>query len=222
MAKAAILCANSSALGDTGHTTGVSLLEIAPIVYELERAEHRVDIFSPRGGAVPLDPNSLDFSDPIARDYYERKPFVERLAASRKLNDLDNSYQALLVCGGWGCIREFTTELTIGEQVAHARIPIMAFVGYGTSLLLQPALMEIFKGCKVTAPSPKEDNDVGFKKFWPIILSEELHRSGYELAFAKPWSRHIIESSRVITAQNIFSAQALGETVVRHLSAGVN
>lgn len=220
MAKTAILCSNSSALGDTGHKTGVSLLELAPIVYELERAEHSVDLFSPRGGAIPLDPNSLDFSNPIVRDYYERKPFLHRLETSRPLEQLDNSYRALIVCGGMGCIAEFTKESYIGAHVAAVNIPLLGFAVYGTSLLLQPALKEMFQGYKITAPSPKEDHDVGFKKFWPLILSEELHRSGYELAFSKPWSRHIMSSRRLITAQNTFSAQALGETIVRYLSTG--
>lgn len=220
MAKIAILCSNLSNLGETDHKTGVSLLELAPIVYELERAEHRVEILSPLGGVIPIDPNTIDLSHNIVRDYYERKTFLHRLEASLPLAQLDSQYVALVVCGGWGCIPEFTADHTLGEVIVGANVPLMAFLAHGTSLLMQPSLKNAFHGFKVTAPAPKEDHDVGFKKFWPLIVSEELHRSGYELTFAKPWSRHIMDSGRLITAQNVFSAQALGEALVRRLNAG--
>ncbi len=218
MAKTAILCSYNSQLGETGHKTGVSLLEIAPIVYELERAGNHVDLFSAEGQTIPLDPSSLDFSNPIARDYFERATFLQKLETPKPLSALTSEYRALVVCGGWGCIPEFSRVWSLGEIIAKSDVAVLAAAGYGTSILLQPALKKMFHGFKVTSPAPKEDHDVGFKKFWSFMVSEELHREGYELSFAKPWSRHVMVSDRLITAQNIFSAQALGETVARQLS----
>ena len=83
MAKTAVICTNNERLGSTGHLTGVHLVELCHIVFELERAEHTVDICSLSGGNIPIDPNTLDMSDPIVRDYYERYSSLHRLEHSR-------------------------------------------------------------------------------------------------------------------------------------------
>lgn len=221
MAKIALLCSNSSILGKSGHKTGVSLLELAPIVYELERAGHRVELISPSGGIIPIDPGSVDFSNPIVRDYHERKTFLQRLEDSIAMRDVKGDWDAFVACGGWSCIGEFVTNDDIGEFAINHPFKHYALLGYATSLLLQPAFAQKFAQKKITAPMPTEDQDIGASSIWPLVLSTELKSKGYEIVFSKTWARHTIDSGILLTGQNVFSAQALGELLVKNLNAGV-
>ncbi|MCC6138536.1 MAG: hypothetical protein IT287_07875 [Bdellovibrionaceae bacterium] len=218
MAKIAVLCSNHSLLGNTGHKTGVSLYEVSRIAYELEKADHRVDFISPSGGAIPIDPTTVDFSDPISRDYYERQTFLQRLNDSPALESVVNTdYSAVIIAGGWGCIEEYWNNLEIGKTLTQLKYKHLVFAGYGAYLLLQPELIKKYKGLRLTVSSPKEDEDIGFKTFWPQVTSQKLQDAGYETVFSAPWSRHIIDSGEVLSAQNVFSAQAVCELLVNKL-----
>lgn len=220
MAKIAVLLSNTSSLGKSNHKTGISLLEIAPIVYELERADHRVEFISITGGAVPIDLATIDFSNPIVRDYYERKTFLQRLEDSIQLENMKRDFDALVACGGWNCIGEFIYLHRISEIIVANNFKHIALLGYATSLLLQPLLMRKYAGTKITGPSPQEDQDIGFASFYKESIPRDLTAAGYQITFSKPWSRHIIDSGELLTGQNVQSAQALGELLVKKLNAG--
>lgn len=218
MAHVAILCSNNSVLGRTDYKTGNSFVEISYIVCALEQAGHRVDLMSPNGGEIPIDPNTIDFSDPIVRDYYERQTFLYRLKHSAPIKELFNkAYSAVVVCGGWGCVGEFINNKEVGDKIVQAETPNLVVIGYGAALLLHPAMVEKFKNYKITGPSKQEDEDIGFHSFWTLSLSEELRRVGYNFVFASPWSAHTIDSGVLLSAQNVFSVQMVGGQLIEKL-----
>lgn len=222
MANIAVLCSNNSILGESGHRTGVSLLELAPVVYELERAGHVVELMSPHGGGLVLDPGTLDLSNPIVRDYYERVPFLQRLQNTSPLEDLSQKdYVALVACGGWNCIKDFYLEKATGSHIAAASLRYLAVVGYAQCLLLHEDLQKKFSKEKISGPIDGEDRDIGFQHFWNLSLSKALPAAGYTYVSSQPWMRHTVESNALITGQNAFSAQAVGEVLVKKLNAGV-
>lgn len=219
MAKIAVLCSNHSLLGNTGHRTGVSLYEVSRVAYELEKANYRFDFVSPNGGEIPIDPNTVDFSDAISRDYYERKTFLEKLQSSLPLEALSKgSYAAVVVCGGWGCVDEYLNNQRISAALLETSFQNLVFIGYGAYLLLQPALTEKFSGSRITVPSLQEEDDIGFQNFWPQKpLWQSLKEAGFETVFSAPWTRHILDAGILLSAQNVFSAQAVSELLVNKL-----
>lgn len=222
MANIAVLCSNNSFLGDSVHKTGVSMLELAPVVYEIERAKHSVDLYSPLGGALPLDPGSIDLSNPIVRDYYKRLPFLQRLQTTSTLENIGSKeYAALIACGGWSCLADFYKLSQVGKQLAQTKVKYFAFVGYTQCLLLNEDIKQKFLKEKITAPLEVEDQDVGFQKFWKITLSQELQAAGYVNVSSRAWQPHVVESNGLITGQNAFSAQAVAEKLIKQISSGV-
>lgn len=222
MAHVAIVCSNNSKLGETGHITGSSLIEIAHVVFELEQAHHRFDFLSPLGGEIPLDPNTIDFSDPIARDYYERKTFLDRLQNSLPIDQmLQKHYSAVIVCGGWGCVQDFLGNQKVERALLeHWPHRVIGFVGHATCILLGAEFIRNCQGLKITAPSQREDTDVGFDSVWPLNLDSELTAAKYTVTNSLPWVRNVVVAGSLVTGQNSFSAQAVGESIVKELNRG--
>lgn len=214
---------NHRQLGTTGKTTGYDLLHITHALYELERTNHEVVFTSPLGGACFMDENTRDIHDPLNRDYLGRASFVERLNNTKRPQDLvGDEFSGILFIGGHGCLWDFRDSgefQRLALEILKAK-GFIASIGHGATALLDIKLENresIVKGRNLTASTNAEDEAVGLLGGLPFSLENELKQRGANYLGASLWQRHCIVDDVLITGQNLASARAVGEAMVKHL-----
>jgi putative intracellular protease/amidase len=197
-----------------------------------EEAGYRMDIASPSGGKIPIDPESLlmtELGDALGlkgdlAKRYEDKVFMNLLENTLKVSDVDASaYDAIYMTGGHGVMFDFPHSQPLADLTAkfYESGKIVSAVCHGPCGLLEVNLSNgepLVKGKDVTGFSwtgeviAKRDHAV------PFSLEEELKKRGGKYSKALiPFKSHVIEDGLLITGQNPGSAHAVGQAVVRKL-----
>lgn len=224
-----IIVTNVSDYDKVGYRTGLWLGELTHFWDVLERAGFEMDIASPRGGYVPIDPESLAHAalkDGDTDKRYEDRIFMDRLKTSLKIADLDPAaYDAIYFTGGHGVSYDFPTTPELASLTARMweAGKVVSAVCHGPAGLLEVKLGNgnyLIAGKNVTGFSWHEEVKVGRDHAVPFNLEEELQKRG--ATYTKAWlafNAHIVEDGRLITGQNPGSAKGVGEAVVKQLTA---
>ncbi|WP_291914918.1 hypothetical protein [Chitinophaga sp. CB10] len=87
----------------SGLATGLWLSELTHIYHKAKEKNWDITIASPKGGKVPIDPESLKplVLDKISKDYYEDPKFMDELNHSKSLHEVINeSFDCVYLAGG--------------------------------------------------------------------------------------------------------------------------
>ena len=120
--RALIVCTNHAVL-DVGKPTGVFASEMTAPYYVFRDAGLHVDIASPAGGTVPVDPMSLK---PVIRSPFDDRFLADdelraKVTDSLAVGDLDiTDYDVVYLAGGWGAAFDFGTSEALAAQVTRA------------------------------------------------------------------------------------------------------
>ncbi|MER7205562.1 type 1 glutamine amidotransferase domain-containing protein [Streptosporangium sp. NPDC020072] len=210
-----------------GMRTGLWLGELTHFWDHAERAGFSLDIASPSGGTIPIDPESLAH-DVLAelgteRRYRDRR-FMNLLDDTRKVADVDvEDYDAIYLTGGHGVMFDFPRSDDLESLVArfHESGRVVSAVCHGPCGLLNVTLSNgepLVRDRDVTGFSWPEEEAAGRDDAVPYSLQEELKRLGAHYSVAgRPFEAHVVEDDRLITGQNPGSARGVAEAVVRRL-----
>lgn len=225
-----IVVTNVGEYEKVGMRTGLWLGELTHFWDVAERAGFSMDIASPKGGMIPLDPESLahDVLAELGTDKrYEDRRFMNLLENTRKLSETDlGDYDAIYLTGGHGVMFDFPTSADLEELMArfYEAGKVVSTVCHGATGLLNVKLSNgepLVKGKQVTGFSWPEEELAHRAQAVPYNLQEELKKLGARYSTAgKPFEPYIVEDDRLITGQNPASARAVAEAVVERLSAG--
>ncbi|MEZ5298861.1 MAG: hypothetical protein R2697_22045 [Ilumatobacteraceae bacterium] len=121
--KRALVIATNHGRLDIGTPTGVFASELTVPYYAFLDAGMRVDVASPLGGDIPVDPKSL--KPPIRTSADDRlladDDLQEALADSLAIGDLDmDQYDIVYLAGGWGAAFDLGTSDDVGRQISAA------------------------------------------------------------------------------------------------------
>jgi putative intracellular protease/amidase len=214
-----------------GYRTGLWLGELTHFLDVAEEAGFRVDVASPRGGYVPIDPESLMLQElghavglggPVHKRYEDRA-FMDRLVNTMTVADADPSvYDAIYMTGGHGVCFDFPKSTELAELTARfwESGKVVSAVCHGPAGLLEVKVggEYLITGKDVTGFSQTEEELAKREQAVPYILEEELKKRGAKYGkSAIPFKSHVVEDGRLITGQNPASAAAVGEAVVRAL-----
>lgn len=213
-----------------GFRTGLWLGELTHFTDVLEPAGFSVDVASPHGGQVPLDPESLAHGvlaqgETLRR--YEDRAYMDRLDRSLRLSDVDPSgYDAIYLAGGHGTMFDFPDSPDLQRLVAgfHDGGKFVSAVCHGPAGLLNVRLADgtlLLAGKKVTGFSWNEEVKVQRHEAVPYNLERELQDRGAE--YSQAWfafGSHVAEDGRLITGQNPASAKGVAEALLKRLQAG--
>jgi putative intracellular protease/amidase len=204
--------------------TGVWLGEAVHFVEKVEKAGFEVDYVSPEGGYTPIDPHSLSQAQPIDWDWYQDKPFMSRLGATRKPSEVRaEDYAAIYFVGGHGVIWDFpdNEELQALSRKIYEDGGIVSSVCHGAAALLNIKLSDgtlLVKGRQVTGFSNEEEKLAELDQFVPYLTEDELTKRGATYRKAdRPWATYAIEDGRLVTGQNPASGGAVADLVIRQL-----
>jgi putative intracellular protease/amidase len=211
--KALCIATNHGVL-DIGVATGVFASELTVPYYGFRDAGMRVDVASPLGGIIPVDPLSLKqelrtpSDDRLLGDPIFRRQFSNSLAIA----DVDfTAYDIVYFAGGWGASYDFAQTPLLGQRVseAYAAERVIGGICHGPLGLLggrTPAGESIVKGRRVTAVTDRQVQQLGIE-ITPLHPETELRRAGAlfesETHPARDFfANHFVADGDLITGQN--------------------
>jgi putative intracellular protease/amidase len=235
----ALCIATNHGVLDIGVPTGVFGSELTVPYYVFLDAGMRVDLASPLGGIVPVEP--LSMKEPIRTPQDDRmledEEFRRRLMRSLSIADLDfTAYDIIYFAGGWGAAFDLGQSETLGRKVseAYAAGRVIGGICHGPLGLLRARRPDgelIVKGRRLTAVTDKQVHELGVE-ITPLHPETALRQAGalFESqthSVRDFFANHFVADGDLITGQNqnagpmvarlmmqrVLAKQAVGEAV---------
>jgi hypothetical protein len=123
--RALLIATNHAVLGSTGQPTGVYAEELTTPYYAFLDAGLEVDIASPKGGRVPVDPLSLWYSLRSVDDdrYLVDLELQSKMEGSLAIGGIEDMgvYDVVFSAGGWGASFDLGHSADVARQVKRLR-----------------------------------------------------------------------------------------------------
>lgn len=214
-------------LGATGRQTGMWLEEFLVPYYEFVDAGVHVRLASPNGGAVPIDPASIQAIEQaeIFRRFTNDSALRGRLASAECLDRIHaREVDAVLYPGGHGPLFDLRTDansIRLIESCFRQGKPIGTICHAGCALLetKNDAGDPLVKGRNVTAFSDSEETAIQLEKAVPYLVESELKRLGANYSKADDWQAHTVQDGLLITGQNPASSGAVAKAIIAAITA---
>ncbi|MET8330343.1 type 1 glutamine amidotransferase domain-containing protein [Streptomyces sp. NPDC005181] len=227
--KILVIVTNVDEYEKVGMRTGLWLGELTHFWDVAEPSGFAMDIASPSGGKVPLDPESLSHDVLTELDTgkrYGNRRFMNLLEDTKKISEVNiEDYDAIYLTGGHGVMFDFPQSEDLESLMAkfYETGRVVSTVCHGATGLLNVTLSNgepLVKGKRVTGFSWPEEELANRAEAVPYNLQDELKKLGAQYSTAdKPFETYVVEEGRLITGQNPGSARAVAEAVVRQLAA---
>lgn len=210
----ALCIATNHGVLDIGVATGVFGSELTVPYYVFLDAGMRVDVASPLGGVIPVDPLSMKelirtpdddrlLGDPVLR---------EKLMHSLPIADLDfTSYDVIYFAGGWGAAFDLGQSEVLGRKVSEAYVAgrVIGGICHGPLGLLKartPTGDLMVKGRRLTAVTDKQIRELGVE-ITPLHPESALRAAGALFegkhhAARDFFANHFVADGDLITGQN--------------------
>jgi putative intracellular protease/amidase len=211
--KALCVATNHGVL-DIGVATGVFASELTVPYYCFLDAGMQVDLASPLGGVIPVDPLSMKEAirtpedDRLLGDEVFRRKLMQSLAIAT----LDfTAYDIVYFAGGWGAAFDLGQSDALGRKVsdAYAASRVIGGICHGPLGLLRgrtPQGDPIVKGRHLTAVTDKQIHEVGIEST-PLHPETALRNAGALFEGKRHPARdffanHFVADGDLITGQN--------------------
>ena len=210
----ALCIATNHGVLDVGVPTGVFGSELTVPYYVFLDAGMRVDVASPAGGVVPVEPLSVKEAIRTAEDDRMLGDDVLRakLTDSLAITDVDfASYDLVYFAGGWGAAFDLGQSEELGRRVsqAYAAGRVLGGICHGPLGLLRarrPDGEPLVKGRRLTAVTDRQVHQLGVS-ITPLHPESALRSAGaaYESKrhpVADFFANHFVVDGDVVTGQN--------------------
>lgn len=175
------------------------------------KAGFELDIASPTGDYVPIDPESLLPGVIVmgqASRYYKDRAFMNRLRSTLRVADVDEGrYDAIYLTGGHGTCFDFPVSRDLAALIArfHEAGKVVSAVCHGPAGLLNVNLSDgtnLIAGKNLTGFSWTEEMLAMRSQVIPFVLEHELKKRGAHFSKAKlPMFKYVVEDGTLITGQ---------------------
>lgn len=215
MAGTRALCiATNHGVLDIGVATGVFASELTVPYYVFLDAGMQVDVASPLGGIIPVDPLSMQelIRTPEDDRLLGDLVFREKLTHSLAIADVDfTTYDIVYFAGGWGAAFDLGQSEELGRKVsdAYAAGRVLGGICHGPLGLLRGRTPDgelIVKGRHLTAVTDKQIRELGIE-ITPLHPETALRPAG-ALFEGKShpvrdfFANHFVADGDLITGQN--------------------
>jgi arylsulfatase A-like enzyme/putative intracellular protease/amidase len=223
--RALVIATNHGTL-DIGKPTGVYASELTVPYYAFLDAGMDVDVASPEGGVVPVDPQSL--RAPLRTEACDRFLADDDLRAkvteSLPIGDLDMAdYDIVYLAGGWGAAFDLGFSEELGRQItaANEHERVIGGVCHGPLGLLKATATDgspLVEGRRVSAVTDKQVRELGIEST-PHHPETELRELGAEFEsetrFRDPLANHWVVDGNLVTGQNQNAAPMVAREMLR-------
>ncbi|MEU6065041.1 type 1 glutamine amidotransferase domain-containing protein [Streptomyces sp. NPDC047082] len=227
--KILIIVTNADEYRKAGLRTGLWLGELTHFWDYAEEHGFAMDIASPSGGKIPLDPESLTrqmLDDEGTGKRYLDRNFMDLLKVTMQVSEATvDDYDAIYLTGGHGVMFDFPQSKDLESLIArfYETGRVVSTVCHGAAGLLNVTLSNgepLVNGMRVTGFSWLEEVLADRADAVPYNVQEELKKLGADYSTAaQPFASYVVEDGRLITGQNPSSARAVAEAVVKQLTA---
>lgn len=227
-AKVAIIVTSHTQMGgDDVDPTGVWLEELTTPYYALRDAGLDVDVFTIKGGTVPVDPRSLAVDDELeasVKRYREDSDAQALFADTPSAEDVVvDHYDVIFLPGGHGTMFDYPESArlkTIVEQTLTSD-KIMASVCHGPAGLttaVSAGGKSLLSGRRVTGFTNSEEDGVGLSDTVPFLLEDRLKEIGAIYESGPDWAAFAVQDGGLITGQNPASAGKVATMILDTLA----
>ncbi len=224
--RRALVVATNHGVLDIGKPTGVFASEMTVPYYAFLDAGMHVDVASPLGGAIPVDPQSL--RPPIRTEADDRflgdDTFRDKVNTSLAIGDLNmGDYDIVFLAGGWGAAFDFAQSEVLGDQVTEANRlgRVIGSVCHGPLGLVNARDTNgelLVDGRRVTGVTDKQVRELGIGST-PKHPETELRRAGgvfeSETRFRDPFANHWVVDGNLVTGQNQNAAPMVAREMLK-------
>ena len=210
----ALCVATNHCVLDIGVATGVFASELTVPYYLFLDAGMQVDVASPLGGVIPVDPMSMKEAIRTPQDdrLVGDAVFRHKLAGSLPITNLDFTvYDIIYFAGGWGAAFDLGQSEELGHKVseAYAAGRVLGGICHGPLGLLRGRTPEgelIVKGRHLTAVTDKQIRELGIE-ITPLHPETALRQAGalFESQTHPKrdfFANHYVADNDLITGQN--------------------
>jgi putative intracellular protease/amidase len=213
-----------------GTRTGVYCSELSVPYYAFGDAGMEVEVASPAGGLIPIDPQSLKPVLRCAADdrLLDDQALRAHLANSPSIGSLDlSAYDAIYLAGGWGAAFDFATsdDLAAALTEAAALGLVIGGVCHGPLGLVNattPDGAPLVEGRRVSAVTDKQVRELKIEST-PFHPETELRQRGarFESAtrFRDPFANHWVVDGNLVTGQNQNAAPMVARLLMEHVAS---
>ncbi|MGH1492491.1 MAG: type 1 glutamine amidotransferase domain-containing protein [Acidimicrobiales bacterium] len=211
--RRALIVATNVGVLDVGEPTGVFASEMTVPYYAFADAGMIVDVASPLGGVIPVDPKSIKPVIRTAEDdrFLADDEFKAKVTASLAIAELDmGDYDLVFLAGGWGAAFDFGFSEALAEKMteANANGLVIGGVCHGPLGLLNATASDgspLVAGRKISAVTNKQVKELGISKT-PHHPERELRKAGAEFEaqtrIRDPLANHWVVDGNLVTGQN--------------------
>lgn len=232
LAGTSALCiATNHGVLDLGVATGVFASELTVPYYAFLDAGMKVDVASPRGGVVPIDPLSMKEAirtpedDRLLGDEDLRGKLMESLPIAA----LDfGAYDLIYFAGGWGAAFDLAQSDDLGERVsaAYAAGRVLGGICHGPLGLLKartPDGEPLVKGRRISAVTDRQIHQLGIE-ITPIHPESALRAAGARFEGKRHplrdfFANHFVEDGDLVTGQNQNAGPIVARRMMRRVLA---
>ena len=206
--------------------TGLWLSELAHIYHRAKKQWYESTVASPKGGDVPVDPESLKplLLDKISRNYWDDPAFRRMLQHTESLNEISGKmFDCIYLAGGHGTMYDFPDNAVLQSIIKshYESDKMVAAICHGVCGLLNVRLSGgeyLVRNKELTGYSWFEEILARREKEVPFNLEEALKERGadYRKAFI-PMTSKVVVDGNLITGQNPFSSKEIAKVILREL-----
>jgi putative intracellular protease/amidase len=224
------VCTNHGVL-DVGKATGVFASEMTVPYYAFLDAGMFVDLASPNGGVIPVDPQSVK---PVIRSAEDDRFLADdelraKVSDSLPIAEIDiASYDIVFLAGGWGAAFDLGISDALGEKITEANSlgKVIGGVCHGPLGLLKatgPDGRPLVEGRRVSAVTDKQVRELGIEST-PQHPETELRAAGaiFESRSARrdPLANHWVVDGNLVTGQNQNAGPMVAREMMQILTEG--
>ncbi len=222
--RRALVVATNTAVMGIGKPTGVFASEMTVPYYAFADAGMEVDVASPLGGVIPVDPLSLKPVVRCADDdrFLADDRFRGQVTDSLAIGDLDMTrYDLVFLAGGWGAAFDFGFSEDLGRKMTEANAlgKVIGGVCHGPLGLRNataPNGQPLVAGRRISAVTDKQVRELGIEST-PLHPEAEMRALGAlfesRTRFRDPLANHWVVDGNLVTGQN----QNAGPMVAREM-----
>ncbi len=231
--RALVICTNHDRLDPKDRDTGAFGSEFTVPYYAFVNAGMDVDMASPKGGEIPIQPGSWSWPLVCADDkrFMADKKAMHDLKNSKAITDVDpTDYDVIFMAGGWGAAYDLMQSEELGDFItrANAAGKILGSVCHGALGLCGAKGLDgdpLVKGRRVTGVTNGQINTFGIA-VTPKHPEEELRKLGAlfecQHAFRDPFATHTTIDGNLITGQNQNSGYETAHRILEKLATQRN
>jgi len=204
--------------GETeGDPTGVMASEFTHPYYTFLDGGMQVDLASIKGGAIPVDPQTLRYMVRSPEDdrYLKDDILIAKVENSMSIDQVDISqYDIVFIAGGWGAAYDLAQSPVLAEKVSKAyysnKQPVLGSVCHGALGLVNAKDRDgglLIAGRRMTGVTDKQVKELGIE-LTPLHPESELRKAGTQFesqsAFRDLFATHVVidDEQRFVTGQN--------------------